>query len=239
MLGVPGYEQRRPSLPSSQRACRRRQQAKTGQEGAKSSQAIQQMVGQRGRGRRSHATNMARAARTNMARGLNQAEANSMRAPGLGSGDTVPQELALPSLSSSPCLHAFRRSTFHSHLSFPLFAALWRWRTRRGTAWRRSSTWAPSRRSRSVPGQLPLTTTMDDGSAVRARTCKSLSWCHGIQLLSRCCLHRSMSSADRSLDIAIDASVVVHRRTYRSDHPHLSPHSAAEAAPNWPCTFPA
>ena len=130
-------------------------------------------------------------------------------------------------------------SHFPLSLSFPLFAALWRWRTRRGTAWRRSSAWAPSRRSRSVPGQLPLTTTMDDGSAVRARTCKSLSWCHGIQLLSRCCLHRSMSSADRSLDIAIDASVVVHRRTYRSDHPHLSPHSAAEAAPNWPCTFPA
>ena len=130
-------------------------------------------------------------------------------------------------------------SHFPLSLSFSLFAVLWRWRTRRGTAWRRSSTWAPSRRSRSVPGQLPLTTTMDDGSAVRARTCKSLSWCHGIQLLSRCCLHRSMSSADRSLDIAIDASVVVHRRTYRSDHPHLSPHSAAEAAPNWPCTFPA
>jgi hypothetical protein len=145
-----------------------------------------------------------------------------------------------PSPSSASSASRFGgTSHFPLSLSFPLFAALWRWRTRRGTAWRRSSAWAPSRRSRSVPGQLPLTTTMDDGSAVRARTCKSLSWCHGIQLLSRCCLHRSMSSADRSLDIAIDASVVVHRRTYRSDHPHLSPHSAAEAAPNWPCTFPA
>ena len=85
---------------------RRRQQAKTGQEGAKSSQAIQQMVGQRGRGRRSHATDMARAARTDMAGGVNRAGANSMQAPGLGSGDPVPQELALPSLSSSPWLGA-------------------------------------------------------------------------------------------------------------------------------------
>ena len=131
-------------------------------------------------------------------------------------------------------------SHFPLSLSFSLFAALWRWRTRRGTAWRRSSTWAPSRRSRSVPGQLPLTTTMDDGSAVLARAKVSDgATVFSCSVLSRCCLHRSMSSADRSLDIATDASVVVHRRTYRSDHPHLSPHSAAEAAPNWPCTFPA
>ena len=76
------------------------EQAKIGPERAKSSQAIQQMVGRTSARRRSHAKNMARAARTNMAREFNQSAADSMPAVRLTSGDPVPQEPALPSLST-------------------------------------------------------------------------------------------------------------------------------------------
>ena len=82
------------------------EQAKIGPERAKSSQAIQQMVGRTSARRRSHAKNMARAARTNMAREFNQSAADSMPAVRLKNRNPVPQEPALPSLSSSPCVQS-------------------------------------------------------------------------------------------------------------------------------------
>ena len=89
------------------------EQAKIGPERAKSSQAIQQMVGRTSARRRSHAKNMARAARTNMAREFNQSAADSMPAVRLRSGDPVPQEPALPSLSSSPWTYTAAQLCFH------------------------------------------------------------------------------------------------------------------------------